>query len=67
MGRVGSIYALSEAALIIIATLCFGIGAQLKSIQFVVILGAVIMFLFSIILCIFLFQPKRAGTHETYI
>lgn len=67
MGRVGSIYALSEAALIIIATLCFGIGAQFIFIQFVVILGAVIMFLFSIILCIFLFQPKRAGTHETSI
>ncbi|MFB4169434.1 MFS transporter [Virgibacillus sp. JSM 102003] len=43
MGRIGSVYGLAEAILIIVMTSVMGIAAQLISIQVVVIAGAIIM------------------------
>ena len=60
MGRVGSIYSLIQAILIITATSIMGAVAQVTSLQTVVILGALLMMLFSLTLCIFcLFPSKR--------
>ncbi|MDW0114095.1 MFS transporter [Sporosarcina saromensis] len=43
MGRIGSIYGLVEAFLIIVATVIFGLATELMSIRFVVVLGALCM------------------------
>ncbi|WP_404456694.1 MFS transporter [Virgibacillus necropolis] len=58
MGRVGSIYGLIEAVLVIISTIIFGAAAQLISIQFIVIVGALIMFLVTMLLFVYLFSSK---------
>jgi MFS family permease len=60
MGRVGSVYGFIEAFFIIIGTIIFGIMAEVISIQFVVILGSLIMFAVTIILFIFNTQPSKA-------
>lgn len=60
MGRVGSVYGLIEAFFIIIGTTIFGIIAESISIQFVVILGSLLMFVVTIILFIFNTQPSKA-------
>lgn len=67
MGRVGSIYSFIGAFFTIIGTIIFGIMAELISIQFVVILGTLIMFGVTIILFIFNTHPSKAGfyTEET--
>jgi uncharacterized oligopeptide transporter (OPT) family protein len=60
MGRIGSVYGLLEAFFIIIIMSVCGIMAELLSIQFVVISGALIMLLLSITLFIFNIQPSKA-------
>lgn len=60
MGRVGSVYGLIEAFFIIIGTTIFGIIAESISIQLVVILGSLLMFVVTIILFIFNTQPSKA-------
>jgi MFS family permease len=60
MGRVGSVYGFIEAFFIIIGTIIFGIIAELISIQFVVIIGTLIMFAVTIILFIFNTQPSKS-------
>ncbi|UFT99556.1 MFS transporter [Radiobacillus kanasensis] len=60
MGRVGSVYGFIEAFFIIIGTIIFGIMSEVISIQFVVILGSLIMFTVTIILFIFNTQPSKA-------
>jgi MFS family permease len=59
MGRIGSVYGLLEAFFIIIIMSACGIMAELLSIQFVVISGALIMLLLSITLFIFNIQPSK--------
>lgn len=60
MGRVVSIYGFIEAFLIIIVTAIFGISSELISIRFVVVSGAFIMFLVSIVLFISSVQSSKA-------
>ena len=60
MGRVVSIYGFIEAFLIITVTVIFGIFSELISIRFVVVSGAFVMFLISIILFICSAQPSKA-------
>jgi hypothetical protein len=48
MGRVGSVFGLLEALLIIITTAIVGVSAHFISIRFVVISGSLIMFALSI-------------------
>lgn len=64
MGRVGSVYGFIGAFFTIIGTIIFGIMAELISIQFVVILGTLIMFGVTIILFIFNTQPSKAGFYS---
>ncbi|WP_144510700.1 MFS transporter [Bacillus sp. FJAT-22090] len=59
MGRVGSVYGLFEACLIIIATITIGAGAQLISIQLVVISGTLVMLAITILLLLFCVSPSR--------
>ncbi|TYR81457.1 MFS transporter [Priestia megaterium] len=65
MGRVGSVYELIEAVLIMIATAIFGAAAQLISIQFAVILGSAAMFALTVMLCIGNLQPSKANYYVT--
>ena len=60
MGRIGSIYGLIEAVLVIIATIIVGVAAQLIAIQYVVIIGTIVMLVISIILFSFTIQPLKA-------
>jgi hypothetical protein len=65
MGRVGSIYGLIEAVLIILTTTIAGVVAQLISIQYVVIAGTFMMLLISITLFVFNIQPSRVKFYST--
>ncbi|WP_088344953.1 MFS transporter [Bacillus cereus] len=60
MGRVVIIYGFIEAFLIITVTVIFGVFSELISIRFVVVSGAFVMFLISIILFICSIQPSKA-------
>lgn len=59
MGRVASIYGLIEAVLVIIATIIMGVAAQLITIQYVVIIGTVVMLMISFTLFCFTIQPSK--------
>lgn len=65
MGRVGSIYGLIEAVLIILATTIAGVAAQLISIQYVVIVGTFVMLVISITLFLFNIRPSKAKLYST--
>lgn len=65
MGRVGSIYGLMEAVLIILATTIAGVAAQLISIQYVVIVGTFVMLVISITLFLFNIRPSKAKLYST--
>ncbi|MFS2174247.1 MFS transporter [Priestia megaterium] len=65
MGRVVSIYGFIEAFLIIVVTAIFGISSELISIRFVVVSGAFIMFLVSIVLFIGSVQSSKAKFYST--
>ncbi|MBK5499912.1 MFS transporter [Peribacillus sp. TH14] len=60
MGRVGSVFGLLEACLIIITTTIVGVSAQFISIQFVVITGSIIMFALTILLFILSMKPSKS-------
>ncbi|MDT8861296.1 MFS transporter [Alkalihalobacillus sp. MEB130] len=64
MGRIGSLYGLIEATLIIITTVMMGLVAQVASIQSVVITGAFVMLVISMILCVFNFQPSKSNYYK---
>ncbi|UNP78791.1 MFS transporter [Bacillus nitratireducens] len=59
MGRIGSIYGLIIAIITIFVTILFGIATQFLSIQIVVTVGAFIMLLITIILCVYTLLPSR--------
>ncbi|PEQ33990.1 MFS transporter [Bacillus cereus] len=59
MGRIGSIYGLIIAIITIFVTILFGVATQFLSIQFVVTVGAFIMLLITIILCVYTLLPSR--------
>jgi len=65
MGRVGSIYGLIEAVLIILVTTIAGVAAQLISIQYVVITGTFVMLVISITLFLFNIRPSKAKLYST--
>ncbi|MEK4229453.1 MFS transporter [Solibacillus sp. FSL H8-0538] len=65
MGRIGSVYNLMQALLVIIATGTMGVMAQILSIQFVVIIGVLVMMMISIILSIFCFNPSKSQLYLT--
>ncbi|CAI8937203.1 hypothetical protein KOY_02651 [Bacillus cereus VDM021] len=64
MGRVGSIYELLIAILTILATILFGVATHFISIQVVVIIGAFVMLLITIVLCAFNLLPSKAKLYS---
>ncbi|QOR64798.1 MFS transporter [Cytobacillus suaedae] len=60
MGRIGSVYSLIQATLIIIATSIIGISAEVVSIQIAVIMGVLVLMSLSIILCMVTFLPSKS-------
>lgn len=60
MGRVGSIFGLLEALLIIMTTAIVGVSAHFISIRFVVISGTMIMFAVSILLSILSMKASKS-------
>jgi len=65
MGRIGSIYGLVIAVITIWITILFGVATQFISIQPVVIVGSSIMFLITIILCLFTLLPSQSKVHSS--
>jgi hypothetical protein len=64
MGRIGSIYGFVEAFLVIMVTFIFAITAQLISIQFVVISGALLTLILTIILFLCSSQPSESNLYN---
>ncbi|OHR73849.1 permease [Bacillus sp. HMSC76G11] len=64
MGRIGSVYSLIQAILVITITSIMGVAAQITSIETVVILGVLIMMILSIILCAFTLIPANKQFYE---
>ncbi|TFB13491.1 MFS transporter [Filobacillus milosensis] len=64
MGRVGSIYSLIEAILIIIVTSIVGLAAQVISIQMTVIIGVLVMVLLSFTLLIVSLYPSKRELYQ---
>ncbi|TQR21571.1 MFS transporter [Psychrobacillus vulpis] len=60
MGRIGSIYGLFEACLVIMTTIIIGVTAQLISIQPVVIIGSLLMLAITILLLVFSVKPSQS-------
>lgn len=65
MGRIGSVYHLIEAALVIIATSMIGIAAEIASIQLVVIIAVLVMLMLSSVLCVVSLLPSRSYFFQT--
>ncbi len=65
MGRIGSVYSLIQAILVIIVTSIMGIMAQNSSIQTVVIIGVLLMMILSITLCIVCFLPSKRLLYQS--
>lgn len=64
MGRVGSLYEFMKSILEIFIIIAFGVTAELISIPFIVIIGALVMLVASMILCIFSLQPSKLKRFE---
>ncbi|WP_377888906.1 MFS transporter [Alkalihalobacillus sp. R86527] len=64
MGRIGSAYGFVEAFLIIVFTAIFGVVSDLISIRFVVVSGATIMLLVSIVLFIYNVQSSKSKFYQ---
>ncbi|MBG9585942.1 MFS transporter [Cytobacillus firmus] len=65
MGRIGSVYSLIQAILVITVTSIMGIMAQITSIQIVVSVGVLIMMILSITLCIFSLLPSKSQLYQS--
>ncbi|PGM95973.1 MFS transporter [Bacillus cereus] len=65
MGRIRSIYGLVIAVITIFTTILFGVVTQFSSIQFIVIVGVVVMLLTTIILCLFTLLPSKSRIYST--
>lgn len=65
MGRIGSVYSLIQATLVITVTSIMGIMAQIISIQIVVIIGVLVMVILSITLCIFSLLPSKSQLYQS--
>lgn len=64
MGRIGSLYEFVEATLIIITTGIIALLAQIFSIQFAVITGALVMLFLSVILCTFNLRSSKRKYYQ---
>ncbi|MFA9555830.1 MFS transporter [Evansella sp. AB-rgal1] len=64
MGRIGSLYGLVEATLIIISTGIIALLAQVISIQFAVITGSLVMLLISVILCTLNLKSSKSNYYQ---
>ncbi|WP_370646160.1 MFS transporter [Sporolactobacillus sp. STSJ-5] len=65
MGRVGSLYDLIEAVLVIMTTIIFGLTADYFSIRAVVITGTIIMFVVALLLSVFThYWTKRSAIQK---
>ncbi|MBU9721933.1 MULTISPECIES: MFS transporter [Bacillaceae] len=64
MGRIESFYGLVEATLIIITTGIIALLAQVISIQFAVIAGALVMLLISVVLCTLNLKPSKSKFYQ---
>lgn len=64
MGRVGSVFGLLEALLIIITTAIVGVSAHFISIRFVVISGSMIMFAISILLSMLSMKASKSRDYQ---
>ncbi|TYS12996.1 MFS transporter [Rossellomorea vietnamensis] len=60
MGRIGSIYGLIQAFLIIIVTVLFGVTAEISALRNIIILGSFIMLLINIGLCTLTMLPTKS-------
>lgn len=65
IGRIGSIYSLIQAILVIISTSIMGMLAQIISIQISVIIGVLVMFIISITLCVFTLLPSKRQLYQS--
>ncbi|MCU9613219.1 MFS transporter [Caldibacillus lycopersici] len=65
MGRVGSVYGIIKAILLIVAISVIGVAAQFSSIQLVVIIGVMVMLVFSILLAVLCILPSRKAFYIT--
>ncbi|WP_243291770.1 MFS transporter [Bacillus sp. FJAT-47783] len=65
MGRIGSVYELVEAVLVIMTAVCIGLLAQFLSIRLVVIGGAIVMLLITVTLLLFNVHPSKRGYYRT--
>ncbi|MDA2447416.1 MFS transporter [Bacillus cereus] len=65
MGRIGSIYGLVIAIVIIFVTILSGVATQFISIQLVVIVGSLIMLFITIVLCVFTLFPSQSKLYST--
>ena len=61
MGRIGSVYNLVQAILLIIATSIMGVACQFTDIQLIVIIGVLFMLILSLILCIVSLLPSKSS------
>lgn len=64
MGRIGSVYGLIEACLVIVTTIIIGVTAQLISIQLVIIIGAMLMLAVTSVLLLFSVNPLKSKYYE---
>ncbi|MFE3975711.1 MULTISPECIES: hypothetical protein [unclassified Peribacillus] len=64
MGRVGSVFGLLEALLIIITTAIVGVSVHFISIRFVVISGSMIMFAISILLSMLSMKASKSRYYQ---
>ncbi|MFE4132254.1 MFS transporter [Peribacillus sp. YIM B13482] len=64
MGRVGSVFGLLEALLIIITTVIVGVSVQFISIRFVVISGSMIMLAISILLSMLSMKASKSRYYQ---
>jgi hypothetical protein len=65
IGRIGSIYGFLEALLVIIATSLFAALTMIFPIKFVVVLGAILMFVLTSILLFITLQPTKRHYFST--
>lgn len=67
MGRIGSVYNLIQAILVITVTSIMGVAGETTSIQTVVIIGVNVMMILSLMLCIFSFLPSKVHLFQSKI
>ncbi|MGE6377937.1 MFS transporter [Peribacillus muralis] len=65
MGRVGSIFGLLEALLVIMATVIVGVSAHFISIRFVVVSGSMVMVALSLLLCVLSMRPLKSKYYSS--